>query len=75
MPTYTFKNLETGEVADEIISISEMEKRIASGKYQRIYANPPALVSSYGLKPPDGFREVLKRVKKGAGKSSTVNTW
>lgn len=76
MPTYTMKNVETGEVTTELMPISAMEERIAGGKFTMSFEgvkNAPALVRG-NPKPDHGFREVLRSIKRG-NPGSVVNTW
>lgn len=77
MPTYTFRNKDTGEEITEIMSIAEMEDFVIANKnYQQVLfpvgiADPSRL----GIHKPDsGFRDVLKKIK-SKHRRSTVNTW
>jgi|LWDU01.1.fsa_nt_gi hypothetical protein len=66
MPLYTFKNIETGEVKDIVLSISAMIEMATSGKYVQIIG-APNIVTGAGnpLKnTPSAFKDILKEVKK-----------
>ena len=76
MPTYTFRNKETKEVKEFILSLSEREEMIEQGDWEQMLSKPK-LVSQVGStlgKTSDGWREHLRRVKKVSGKNNTINT-
>jgi hypothetical protein len=78
MPTYTFKNTKTGEVKDEFCSISVMEEKVESGKYQQVVSAGQGFISQHGstiAKTSGDYRNLLTRIKKGAGKNSTITTY
>lgn len=76
MPSYTFKNTDTGEVFEEFMSISAMEKYLAENQnIIRHHEGTPAIVSGLNAKPAQGFRDILNVVHKRAGRNSKVNTW
>ena len=75
MPIYNFKNLTTGEVTEEVLSIAERDERVKDPNIQQLISGAPSL--SYGgtrSKPDDGFRDVLKRIKSKHYKSN-INTF
>ncbi len=77
MPTYTFVNSETGEEFTRFMTISEMETFLVENTNIKQVIGAPAIAdpTRLGLRKPDqGFRDVLKKVKK-AHRGSTVNTW
>ena len=79
MPTYKFLNNETGEEFEEFMKISELDEYIESNPHLTQLVNgAPMLHSGRGMgKPDDGFRDVLKQIKKNANKGitrSTINT-
>jgi hypothetical protein len=66
MPLYTLRNTETGEIEEVIISIASMTQKTESGKYVQI-PGAPSIVMGVGspLKnTPDGFKDVLREVKR-----------
>ena len=82
MPSYTFKNLNTGEEWTDIMSISEREEFLSKNtQVQQQLTSAPALGDSIRLglrKPDNGFRDRLKEIKKAHSRGltrSTVNTF
>jgi len=80
MPTYLFLNTETGEEFEDFLSISAMETFLTENPHiQQLVNGAPAIVSGRGMgKPDDGFRDILRNVKKKANKGitrSTINTF
>jgi len=74
MPSYTFRNKETGEVTDEFCSLAERQEKLDSGKYEQIIGRPK-IISMRGdaiSKTSGDYRDLLKRIKKGAGKGNTI---
>lgn len=82
MPTYLFKDLNTGEEQELFMSITERGEYLASNPHiTQLVHGAPALGDSIRLglrKPDDGFRDRLKEIKKhhsrGMTKSS-INTF
>jgi hypothetical protein len=66
MPTYTLKELKSGITSDVRISISRMEELTSSGEYEQIVGSPTIVtgVGSPLKNTPDGFKDVLKEVKR-----------
>ena len=66
MPTYEFKNTETGEEFETFMKISEREKFLKNNPHIRPIVSAPMLVTSVaGMgthRVPDGFKEVLSKV-------------
>ena len=82
MPSYSFKNLNTGEEWTDIMSISEREEFLKKNpQVQQQLTSAPALGDSIRLglrKPDNGFRDRLKEIKKIHSRGltkSTVNTF
>jgi len=76
MPTYTFRNKETGEVTDEFCSISQRQEKLDSGKYEQIINAKPDIISMRGdaiSKTSGDYRDLLRKIKKGAGRGNTIN--
>ena len=78
MPTWSFRNEQTGEEFDEFFSThSKKEAWMAeNGHMTQIYRTAPLIVSGVGLSGPkidDGFRDLLKNIKKkNAGSNMEV---
>jgi hypothetical protein len=65
MPTYTFVNSKNNEEVTLFLSLKEREEFLKENKlfYQKM--NPSHLVSGVGgLKPDEGFKDILRTVKK-----------
>jgi hypothetical protein len=76
MPMYSFIDHNTGKTWEELLKISEMEDLLKNNPNIEIYvANAnygPKIISGRPLKPDDGFKDVLKEIKKKtAGKFDT----
>lgn len=75
IPTYTFRNKDTGEEYNVIIPMSQYDDYLKENNVERVYSKPASLISGYHQKPDNGFRDLLKKIDKGAGLQSNVNTW
>lgn len=75
MPTYNFRNKQTGEITEEILSFAGREARLLDENIEQVHLSPPSL-SKRGRtpKPDSGFRDVLKNVKK-KHPGSNINTF
>ena len=76
MPTYDFKNTQTGEVWEERMSISERDKFLKTNPHIAPVLTTPKIVSGVdGLrKPDDSFRDILRNIKKKhSSKKNTMN--
>lgn len=78
MAHYTFLNTKTNEEFDIVMSMSELDPyKEANPHLQQLIKRAPALADPTRIgrmKPDDGFRDILRNVKK-SHKGSTVNTW
>jgi hypothetical protein len=79
-PTYLFRNDETGEEYEEFMSISALEVYLEENKHiTQLVNGAPMIHSGRGMgKPDDGFRDLLKHIKKGNQKGisrSTIHTF
>jgi hypothetical protein len=80
MPTYLFLNNETGEEYENFMSISELDAYLQENpKITQLVNGAPMIHSGRGMgKPDQGFRDLLKNMKKGNNKGitrSTINTF
>ena len=80
MPTYTFRNMNTGEEFDDFMSMSSLDEYLKTNPHLTTVINgAPALVSGRGMgKPDNGFRDLLKDMKKTHSKGisrSSINTF
>lgn len=80
MPTYKFLNNETGEEYEEFMSISALDTYLEENpNLTQLVNGAPMISSGRGMgKPDQGFRDLLKHIKKGNNKGitrSTINTF
>ena len=80
MPTYKFLNNDTGEEHEDFMSISALDEYLKTNpQITQLVNGAPALSSGRGMgKPDQGFRDLLKHIKKGNSKGitrSTINTF
>lgn len=76
MPTYTMRNKESGEEKTMILSFSEREEFLEQNTDWEQAPSTPRIVS--GVVSPlrrtdDGWKDTLRAIKKGSGKSNTIN--
>ena len=67
MPTYQFRNKETGEIIEERMSFTVLDKYKEDNPHLEQYHDSfPGVVGDAGIKNkvPDCFRDVLKAIKK-----------
>ena len=64
MPTYTFKNNDTEEVFDRFISIADKDNFLLENPHITQIIGAPKIISGRmgGMKPSDGFNDVLRKV-------------
>ena len=77
MPTYTFKHIETGEVKDYVIRMSQLDEfKKDNPELTQVISGGQGLVRDSGnMKPDEGFRDVLKSIKKASGRGENINTF
>ena len=80
MPVYTFENTKTGDIYDDMMTISEMEEYLAKNKHIKHIIKPQAIVDPVGIgvsKPPADFQKhVLGRIKdKTKGEAIASKRW
>jgi hypothetical protein len=65
MPTYSFRDTQTGEIEDKIMSMSSREEYLKENpNLETIITGAPGLVGGTGdrTKTPGGFQEVLSKI-------------
>lgn len=79
MPTYNFSNTQTDREFSEFMSISELKEYLEENPHIKQIIGSPAIISGRGMqKPDDGFRDVLREIKKKHSQGisqSTINTF
>jgi hypothetical protein len=77
MPYYLFRHKETGEVTETLLKISELDAYRAENPMLETVPQAPGLsdpVRLGRLKPSDGFRDVLSKIKTNSP-GSKINTY
>ena len=82
MPTYNFRNLDTGEEFEIVMKMSELDEyKENNPNHQQFLTKAPSVSydsASLGVrKTDDNFNSLLKHIKKGNSKGmtkSTINT-
>lgn len=64
MPTYEFRNINTGEITEHVMRISEFDEFKSNNPHlERIFTQSPAFAGDHiTLKKDTGFKEVLQRI-------------
>lgn len=80
MPSYSFRNVITGIEFDLFLSMSDKDKYLEENKDTiiQIITKAPSFgdTVSLGIKKPDqGFRDVLREIKKAHPRGGGVNTF
>ena len=76
MPTYTFRNTETEEIYDKIMSWDSREEYLIENPNLEVIMGAPAMgdVVRLGIKKPDqGFNEVLSKIHAANYKSNLAD--
>lgn len=70
------KNNETGEVEEMILSLSEREELLKTGKYTQMLSTPGFVSMTGGTlsRTSGDWKDLLKTIKKGSGRGNTINT-
>jgi hypothetical protein len=75
MPTYDVRTKD-GEEKEVICSIATMEENVKSGEWQILHkVSSASLVTHTGgtlSKTSDGYRDLLKNIKKNSGRGNTI---
>lgn len=75
MPTYTFRNKKTGEEYTRYLSLSDREKYLEENPdVEQLIVKPNGFVTGHNMKPDDGFRDILRNIKKNYP-GSTIETF
>ena len=63
MPMYVFRKKDTGEVFEEFMSYTAKQELLKDSNIESVLTSP-GIVSGVGGKPDEGFRDVLRQIKK-----------
>lgn len=75
MPTYTLKDIKTGDTWDIICSWNELQETLDNMPDVIQVPSAPRIVSGVGgvlSKTDNGWKENLDRIKKGSGRGNTI---
>ena len=79
MPTYIFRDKTTDQYHEEFMGINELDKYLLDNPNLEQAMSAPSIVSGVsGKKPDQGFRDILRNIKKEHSRGitrSTVNTF
>lgn len=76
MPLYTIHNNKTNEEKEVNCSYEELLKLLDEGSdWTQVLSAPKTIsgIKDARARTPDGFKDVLKRIKSGSDKSNTIN--
>ena len=75
MPTYVLRNKRTDETWEVLCSYEEMKAKLSDDIVQ-VLSTPSFITQSGGTlsRTSDGWKDVLKKVKKGSGRRNTIKT-
>jgi len=76
MPNYTIKNITTKEQYQVDCSYSELQEMLKNSELVQGLSSPLLVggVKDMFGKTPDGFKDLMKRTKKGSGIGNTIKT-
>ena len=79
MPTYLFKNPDTGKEYKLFMKISERDQYVIDNPtHEQLVYGFPADADSFRIgrtKPADGFKDLLGQIKKNSGRKANINTF
>lgn len=79
MPTYSFRNVDTQEVFDKFMKMSEKDQYLTDNPQLESIISAPAMIDQTStMKPDNGFRDLLRDMRKKHNKvwtPSTINTF
>ena len=77
MPYYVFRDINTGETFEKLMKISELDQYKLDNPHLQTVPQAPGFSDPVRLgrmKPSDGFRDVLQKIKQGSPRSK-INTY
>jgi hypothetical protein len=76
MPAYTLKDTNTEEQWDVVCTWDELQEVLKEMPHVKQMLSTPKIVTGVGglySRVPNGFKDVLHRVKSGSAKSNSIN--
>ena len=77
MPYYVFRDINTDETFEKLMKISELDQYKLDNPHLQTVPQAPGFSDPVRLgrmKPSDGFRDVLQKIKQGSPRSR-INTY
>lgn len=77
MPSYTLKDIKSGDTWDVLCSYDELQKIIDEMPDVVQVLSAPKIVSGVGSlhsKVPSGFKDVLNKIKSGSARNNSIRT-
>lgn len=77
MPTYEVRDLKTGEDTEIICSYDSLQEKIGSGRFVQIHKSTANIITHAGSildTTSDGWKDLIKNIKKGSGKDNNIHT-
>ena len=70
MPIYTFRNKQTGEVKDMMLSVSSMQELTEQGEWEQIIGAPNMVTHTGNIinKTSGDWKDHLKKIKKSTSR-------
>jgi hypothetical protein len=76
MPLYDVRVIETGEEKEISCSYTSLKEKIDSGELQIVHKSTAMIVTGVGgtfSRTSDGWKDLLKSIKKGSGRDNTIH--
>jgi hypothetical protein len=76
MPLYDVRVIETGEEKEISCSYTSLKEKIDSGELQIVHKSTAMIVAGVGgtlSRTSDGWKDLLKSIKKGSGRDNTIH--
>lgn len=76
MPLYDVRVLKTGEEKELMCTYSSLKERVDAGEIEIIHKSAAMTVTGVGgtlSKTSDGWKDLLKTIKKGSGRDNTIH--
>jgi hypothetical protein len=75
MPLYDIRVTETGEEKELMCTYSVLKEKLDSGEWEQVHKGTASIVTHVGgtlRQTSDGWKDILKTVKKNSGRSNTI---
>jgi hypothetical protein len=75
MPLYDIRITETGEEKELMCSHATLKEKMESGEWEQVHKSAATIVTHVGgtlRQTSDGWKDILKTVKKNSGRDNTI---